>query len=67
MNQVTDLDDGQVGGQPTGCTVGAEPAELGAQLVDVARDVADDRNAVRRALGPDRVRSVGGSLVGRLW
>jgi hypothetical protein len=67
MNQVTDLEDGQVVGQPTGSAVDVEPWELGPQLVEVSRDVADDRNAVRRALGPDRVRSVGGSLVGRLW
>jgi hypothetical protein len=59
INQGTDLDDGQVAGQPTGSAVGAEPSELGPQLVEVTRDVADDRNAVRRALGPDRVRSVG--------
>jgi hypothetical protein len=51
MNQVTDLDDSQVVGQPTGCAVGAEPSELGAQLVDVARHVADDRNAVARSVG----------------
>ncbi|MEN3264164.1 MAG: hypothetical protein V7646_1058 [Pseudonocardia sp.] len=60
MNQVTDLDDGQVAGQPTGCAVGAEPSELGPQLVEVTRDVADDRKAVRRALGPVRAQSVGG-------
>jgi hypothetical protein len=34
MNQVIDLDDGQVVGQPIGSTVRVEPEELDPQLVE---------------------------------
>jgi hypothetical protein len=53
VDEVADLDDGQVLREPTGAGVRAEPLELATQLVDMSTDVADDRHAGVR---PGRAR-----------
>ena len=54
MHEVTDLDDGEVGGQLAGLLVRAESDQLAPQLREVPADVADHRDP-----GPVRGEGVG--------
>ncbi len=61
MHEVADLDHRQVGGQPTGLRVRAEPDQLAPQLRQVPADVADHRDPSAAGGEPGRTRRARGS------